>query len=146
MPENHIFKFADDTHLVVTCWHRAAVCCMWWESSMVTASRLSRSTTCFVPPSSPRSPTVSLHGLVSAQRQTMQNWTHFWTVASALVSVTILYPSYQTFLVMLMTHNLKRFWKIAIMFCTHIYQKTSINTIILSIAHITKPSYLKQVT
>jgi len=29
------------------------------------------------------------------------------------------------------------------MFCTHIYQKTSINTIILGNAHITKPSYLK---
>ena len=30
------------------------------------------------------------------------------------------------------------------MFCTHIYQKTSINTIILGNAHITKPLYLKQ--
>jgi len=29
------------------------------------------------------------------------------------------------------------------MFCTHIYQKTSINTIILGNAYITKPSYLK---
>ena len=56
---------------------RAAVCCMWWESSVVTASRLSRSTTCFAPPSSLRSRTVSLHGLVSAQHQTVQNWTHF---------------------------------------------------------------------
>jgi len=34
---------------------------------VVTASRLSRSTTCFAPPSSLRSRTVSLHGLVSAQ-------------------------------------------------------------------------------
>jgi len=38
----------------------------------------------------------------------------------------------------------KQFWKIVIMFCTHIYQKTSINTIILGNAHITKPSSLKQ--
>ena len=30
------------------------------------------------------------------------------------------------------------------MFCTHIYQKTSINTIILGNAYITKPSYLEQ--
>ena len=28
----------------------------------------------------------------------------------------------------------------------HIYQKTSINTIVLGNAHITKPSYLKQLT
>jgi len=34
------------------------------------------------------------------------------------------------FLVMLMTRYLKRFWKIAIMFCTHIYRKTSVNTVI----------------
>jgi len=32
------------------------------------------------------------------------------------------------------------------MFCTHIYQKTSINTIILGNAYIKKPSYLKQLT
>ena len=65
---------------------RAAVCCTWWQSSVVTASRLSRSTTCFAPPSSPRSRTVSnLHGLVAAQHQTVQNWTHFWTDASALI-------------------------------------------------------------
>jgi len=32
------------------------------------------------------------------------------------------------------------------MFWTHIYQKTSISTIILGNAHITKPSYLKQLT
>ena len=66
-----------------------------------------------------------------------------------LVSVTILYPPvppYKTFLVMLMTHYLKRFWKTVIMFCTHIYQKKSINTIILGNAHVTKPSYLKQLT
>jgi len=41
---------------------------------------------------------------------------------------------------------LKQFWKIVIMFCTHIYQKTSVNTIILGNAHVTKPSYLKQLT
>ena len=34
------------------------------------------------------------------------------------------------------------FWKTVIMFCTHIYQKTSIDTIILGNVHITKPSYL----
>ena len=33
--------------------------------------------------------------------------------------------------------------KTVIMFCTHIYQKTSINTIILGNAFITKHSYLK---
>ena len=43
-------------------------------------------------------------------------------------------------------YYLKRFWKIVIMFCTHIYQKTSIYTIIFGIAHMTKPSYLKQLT
>jgi len=40
-----------------------------------------------------------------------------------------------------------QFWKkIVIMFCNHIYQKTSINTIILGNAYITKPSYIKQLT
>ena len=48
--------------------------------------------------------------------------------------------------IMLMTHYLKQFWETVIMFCTHTYQKTSINTIILGNAHITKPSYLKQLT
>jgi len=47
---------------------------------------------------------------------------------------------------MLVTHYLKQFWKIVITFSTHIYQKTSINIIILGNAHITKPSYLKQLT
>jgi len=37
-------------------------CCTWWESSVVTAFRLSRSTLCFAPPSSPRSRTVFLSG------------------------------------------------------------------------------------
>jgi len=68
------------------------------------------------------------------------------SAASALVSVTILYPPYQTYLVMLMSHYSKQFWKIVIMFCTLIYQKTSINTIILGNAYITKPSSLKQLT
>jgi len=36
--------------------------------------------------------------------------------------------------------------KKVIIFCTHIYQKTSTNTIILGNAYITKPSYLKQLT
>ena len=47
---------------------------------------------------------------------------------------------------MLMTHYSKQFGKIVIMFCTHIYQKTSINTIILGNAHIAKPSIVPKTT
>ena len=58
------------------------------RSSSSSSSRFRRSTNSgFIPPtvwqyvsrhwSSPRSRTVSLHGLVSAQHQTVQNWTHF---------------------------------------------------------------------
>ena len=49
-------------------------------------------------------------------------------------------------LITILRHYLKRLWKIVIMFCIHIYQKASINTIILGNADITKPSYLKQLT
>ena len=47
------------------------------------------------------------------------------------------------------SHTLRRAWVILrspFMFCIHIYQKASINTIILGNADITKPSYLKQLT
>jgi len=49
-------------------------------------------------------------------------------------------------LITILRHYLKRLRKIVIMFCIHIYQKASINTIILGNADITKPSYLKQLT
>jgi len=42
--------------------------------------------------------------VVSARHQTVLNWTRFWTAASALVPALILYPRYQTLLIMLMTH------------------------------------------
>ena len=87
-----------------------------------------------------------LDTVVVVSFETLSTWKKSCKPAGSRLVKTLsiaLYPLYQTFFVMLMTHYLKRFWKIVITFCIHSYQKTKI---ILGNAHVTKPSYLKQLT
>jgi len=77
--------------------------------------------------------------VVSARHQTVLNWTRVWTAASALVPAIILYPRYQTLLIMLMTHYFQAVMKNPCHVLYHYFlQVTRIKPIISGNAQITK--------